>query len=194
MQKLIETIKIVAGQPQFLEYHQRRFNRSRLELFGIQKEIKLENYLKDIPTDRIYKCRIIYATEIEETEYVIYQQKFFKKFKIVKNDDIDYKFKFYDRAIFEKLTRLKEKADDILIIKRGLITDTSIANVAFLFQNQWLTPKFPLLKGTTRERLLTNCKLIEEDISIYDLKSFSKMALINAMIDFYSIADFEILV
>ncbi len=42
----------------------------------------------------------------------------------------------------------------------------------------------PLLKGTTRARLLKEKRLFEEDIHLKDLDRFSGFALMNAMIDF----------
>ena len=48
----------------------------------------------------------------------------------------------------------------------------------------WITSKNCLLKGTTRNRLLEEKFLIEKDISIKMLKKASKIALMNAMIDF----------
>ena len=90
-----------------------------------------------------------------------------------------------------ELNKLYEKcqdADDILIVKKGYLTDTSIANIA-LFDGEWKTPKYPLLKGTTRQRLLDNGKIHEDDIKVQDIGRFSKVALLNAMIDFDIIAD-----
>ena len=78
----------------------------------------------------------------------------------------------------------RESCDDILIVKNGYITDTSIANIALYDGNSWITPKVPLLKGTTRQRYLDNAKILESDIKVQDLKKFSKIALLNAMIDF----------
>ena len=43
-----------------------------------------------------------------------------------------------------------------MIFKNSLLTDSSIANIAIFYNNQWLTPTLPLLKGTTRDRYLNN--------------------------------------
>ena len=66
---------------------------------------------------------------------------------------MNYDLKYFDRKIFDDLKK-NIKADDILIIKNGFITDTSIANILFFDGKKWITPKKPLLKGTVRERLL----------------------------------------
>ena len=69
---------------------------------------------------------------------------------------------------------------------------TSIANIAFFDGVDWISPKKPLLKGTTRARLLKERKLILKDIRKDDLKAFTKAALMNAMIDFDIIAEDKI--
>jgi 4-amino-4-deoxychorismate lyase len=72
------------------------------------------------------------------------------------------------------------------------VTDTSIANVAFYKDGLWFTPKKPLLEGTTRARLLNAGKIIEKDIGVKELKNYSKVALMNAMIDFDIITKYNL--
>ncbi len=78
----------------------------------------------------------------------------------------------------------KGECDDILILKNGKVTDTSIANIVFFDGNKWYTPEFPLLNGTTRERLVSEKKIILRDITFKQIKSFEGFRLINSMIDF----------
>ena len=77
------------------------------------------------------------------------------------------------------------------IIKDELITDTSIANIALYIENQWFTPKKPLLKGTTRARLIYEEFLTEKDLTVEDLKKSTKFAVMNAMVDFKILNDIE---
>jgi 4-amino-4-deoxychorismate lyase len=72
---------------------------------------------------------------------------------------------------------------DVLIVKNGLITDTSFANIAFSDGNKWYTPDTPLLKGTQRAYYLAQGILTERRISPADLRGFTKARLINAMLD-----------
>ena len=104
-----------------------------------------------------------------------------------------YEFKYLDRTQINQLIASKGAADDILIIKNGLVTDTSIANVAFWQQNKWLTPATPLLKGTTRQRLLSAGCIEAADIKLTDLNTFTKMALMNALMDFTILENFDLL-
>jgi len=80
-----------------------------------------------------------------------------------------------------------EEGCELIFVKDGLISDSSIANVACLIHNQWLTPKKPLLLGTTRARLLDEKKLTTADISVEDFKSSDKIAFFNALTGFYEL-------
>ena len=62
----------------------------------------------------------------------------------------------------------------MFLVKNNLVTDSTISNLAFFTGKEWLTPKYPLLKGTKREELIKKGALKEENIHIYDLKYFKK--------------------
>lgn len=72
----------------------------------------------------------------------------------------------------------------MLIVRNGRLTDTSIANVALWNGTEWHTPSFPLLKGTHRQRLLDEGRIVERDITVDDLSLYSRVRLFNAMISF----------
>ena len=75
------------------------------------------------------------------------------------------------------------KHSEILILKNGLITDVSFANIAFYDGKGWYTPDSPLLKGTKRAYYIEKGLLIEKRISPADLPKYQKARLINAMLD-----------
>ena len=59
---------------------------------------------------------------------------------------------------------MRGACDEILIIKDGHITDTSISNIVFrLPDGWWLTPFTPLLKGIMRTYLLESGPAIQMD-------------------------------
>jgi 4-amino-4-deoxychorismate lyase len=116
--------------------------------------------------------------------YHEYKKREISSLKLVYCDDISYRFKSTCRDRLSELYALRDECDDVLIVKNSLITDTSIANIAFFDSIRWVTPASPLLKGTTREKLLREGKIFEENIHVDDLERFSKVALMNAMIDF----------
>lgn len=107
------------------------------------------------------KCRVIYGREIEEITYTSYQIRPVHSLQIVYSDDIDYTYKSTDRSVINELFARRQEQDDILIVKNGLLTDTSIGNIALFDGNEWYTPKQPLLKGTRRASLLA-MNLIKE--------------------------------
>jgi len=178
----IETIKILDGKVYNIEWHNRRFNQTRLDIFGLDKSINLIEYINPPPIG-LFRCRIVYNIDIISIEYIPYSPKVINSFKIVQSN-IDYKYKYSNR---DELNSLKESAngyDDIIIEKNGLLTDTTIANIAFFDENEWITPKTPLLKGTIRAKLVNRGFLIPKDINSDKLKHFSNFALMNAMIGF----------
>ena len=180
MNKLFETIKIENGQIFNLKWHNQRLNRSRLELFSLYKPINLADYI-DAPSKGLYRCRVLYDVEIKSVQYLPYTPKTFNSFKIIQSN-LEYNYKFNDRSELNKL--IHKDYDEIIIEKDSLLTDTSIANIAFYNGQEWLTPKRPLLRGTTRERLLHEGFLKSENIKKEDIKNYSHFALMNAMIGF----------
>jgi len=185
--KYLETIKALDGVCYHLEYHQRRLE-GVLNSLNAEQKYKLSSLLLP-PKKGLFRCRVVYDEEQIEISYIPYQKREIKSLKIVASNKIEYSDKYADRSSIDKLFMKKEQCDDILIVKNSLITDTSIANIAFFDGAVWLTPKTPLLYGTTRERLLNESKIVEQDIKIEDINGFLKVALMNAMIDFAIIAE-----
>ena len=148
--KLFETIKVENGHFFNLKWHNQRLNRSRLELFGETKKIHLEDYLPP-PFHGFLRCRVVYRNEVESIELFPYIPKEFTSFKII-SSNINYSYKYDNRQELQHL--LDPSFDEIIIEKNGLLTDTSIANIAFYDGKSWFTPTTPLLAGTTRARLL----------------------------------------
>ena len=183
----LETIKAQDGKLFHLEYHQKRYE-SVLASLGVTHFQNLQLFLNP-PKQGLYRCRALYSIDGIEVTYHSYTKRSIQKLKLVYDDKIEYDKKYADRSKLDELFSLKEVADDILIIKNNLVTDTSIANIAFFDTERWLTPKKPLLKGTTRERLLENSIIYEADIYVDDLQKYTKVALLNAMIDFDIISE-----
>ena len=177
---LFETIKIENSQIENIEWHNQRCNRSRAELFNAKAPLNLETFITAPPTG-LYRCRITYKEDIHSVDYIPYTPKIFNKFTIIKSQ-IDYAYKYDNREALNNLQKLCNS--EIIIEKDGLLTDTSIANIAFYNGQEWLTPKTPLLKGTMRAKLLHNRRLTPKNIKKEELQNFSHFALMNAMIGF----------
>lgn len=177
--KLLETIKVENGKFLFLAFHQERVNWSR-EKLGFPIKLKLK--LPKPPQNGTFRCRVIYSEKIEKVEFILYKKKEIKNFSLAFSDKIEYSLKYENRIEIDNLKKeFLGSSDEIIIIKNNLVTDSSIANIIFYDGQKWLTPKTPLLRGTTRERFLRAKKIIEADIDFRDIKKFQQIIFINAM-------------
>ena len=112
-----------------------------------------------------------------------YQMRMVASLRLVTSDKIDYSYKRTNREGLNELFGRRGNADDILIVKDGYLTDTSIANIALYDGNSWYTPAHPLLQGTKRAELLNKQFIVEKDIAQVHLNDYSHIMLFNAMID-----------
>lgn len=183
MSLLFETIKVENRRFYHLEWHNRRMNRSRKELLGINQPVDLsgELHIPETVDKQLYKCRVEYDMKIDKVEFIRYIPRSIKTLKVIHADSIKYHHKFSDRSLLDQLIKLKGHCDDILIIRNKYVTDTSYCNIAFFDGSRWVTPSTPLLKGTCRERLLQQKFLFEKPILWNEIDSFSHFILINAM-------------
>ena len=188
MSLLFETLKVVNKKTLNVSFHNERMNRSRYELFSCRNELNL-NEVVEIPNDitkDVYRCKVIYSDTIKDVEFRKYIPRTIEHLKIVYSDEIDYSFKYLDRKIFDELLIKNncQENEDILIVKNGRVTDTSYSNVVLFDGKEWHTPKYPLLEGTKRAKLLYDKRILEKDVMIYDLKHYEQIILINAMLEF----------
>lgn len=186
MCRLIETIKIFKRAVYNIDYHNQRMNNSRKKLFGLNDEIDISKHIV-IPEhldDGIHKCRVIYAENIESVEIIPYLKRQIKTLKLLNGNEIVYSHKFLDRQDIERLYEQRGHFDDILIIKNGMLTDTSFCNIALFDGISWYTPEHPLLMGTQRQKLLEEKKIISKVLPAEELKNYSKLCIFNAIIEF----------
>lgn len=188
MSLLLETIKLQDGEYQNLFYHEQRMNRSLKTLCGEFDHFDLEEFLKHLekPAQGLFKCRIVYDEQSKEVEFMPYTPKPVNSLRVIEHDRISYEFKYADRKTLNKLYELRQASDDILIVKRGLVTDSSYANIVFRRGKHWYTPWSALLKGTQRAKLLERDVIHEEEIRVEDIETFETFKLINAMLEFES--------
>ncbi len=183
MSEFFETICIDEGKAKHLAYHQKRYE-ATLKAYNDASIISLADVISPPLKEGLQRCRVVYDKEgVLHVTFSPYQPRKITSLKIL-SSDIEYPKKSTDRSALEELFKQRAECDEILIVKDGYIRDTSIANVAFFDGTRWLTPKNPLLAGTTRARLLDEGRLFEAEIKVEDIASFEKMALLNAMIDF----------
>lgn len=182
-----ETIKCDDYEVFNLSYHEKRISNS------IGMNFNLCEYIYP-PSNKLLRCKLIYdENSILSVEYFPYKKREIKSFKLIYENEIEYSKKYLDRKNLDELYLKKDNADEIIIIKNGFITDTTIANIAIFDGDNWITSRKPLLFGTTRARLIENGELIEKDIDVNMLKNSKKIALMNAMIDFDVLEDHSFL-
>ena len=183
MYPLFETIRIDNGKILATEWHEERMKNARTACWNITEPLSLLDFI-EIPEQfrkGTIRCKLLYGKDPGPVSFSPYQKRQIRKLKLIRNDGIDYHLKYTDRAIFDQLMACRENCDEIMIVKNGMITDTSISNLIFFDGEHWVTPRFPLLNGTCRQRLLTEGRIIEADIGINDLLNYSGLKLINAM-------------
>lgn len=180
---LFETIRILNGEFFNLDQHQQRMNRSRQLLFNDNKEISLQGSLHNIeyPQIGLFKCKVIHnESGITSIAFDPYIKRNINKLMLVSGGSIDYSHKYLDRSAIDLLCKYNQDGD-VIIIKNGLITDSSFSNLAFYDSKKWVTPRKPLLKGTQANRLISSGILKEIDLQPSELRNYRSIKLINAM-------------
>jgi len=183
MSLFLETIKVNNGRRINLDGHSRRMNRTRNQHFHEIRNIDLKQKI-DVPEhyqEGIVKCRVTYGRKIERIEFEKYHFSNPQSFLLVNADHIDYTYKSADREGLKLLFESRGEADDIIMIKNGLVTDSYYANLAYLKDDKWYTPEKPMLSGTFREKLLMNEKLVECNIHAEEVYNFEKFKIFNAL-------------
>lgn len=179
----VETIRIEYGEILRLPYHQARIDHTFKTFYKQRNSILLSSVLL-LPEKHkrdIVKLRFLYSDVAYKLEFSLLRTRKVETLKIVEANDIDYSLKFIDRTQINELFRDRGDCDDVLIVKNGFITDTSIANVFFFDGHEMVTPDTPLLAGTHRAWLVDNGLLKPTTIRIDDLSKFSEFGTINAL-------------
>jgi len=177
---LLETIRCVEGNPLHLSYHQKRLDTS-LRCLGIHKRYDLDALIHP-PKNGIFRCRFLYSAEHFSVEFLPYAAKTITSLKLIEANDLEYPLKYSNRDALNRLYEQRGESDDVLIVKNGYLTDTTIANIALFIEGEWLTPQSPLLGGTARARLIEEGVLIPAPLTPSDISKATKIALMNAMV------------
>lgn len=185
----IETICVRDGVFERLPLHQDRMDATCREAF-CTKAPRMKLSPHDIPEELRsgkVKCRVVYGHKIESIAFQKYEPRHIRSLKIVHADELDYHLKYTDRSELEQLRMLKGEADEVVIVRRGLVTDTSYSNLLFRASDRLLTPRYPLLRGVMRENLLRSGVAEEADITEEMLRDtagsyITEAILINAML------------
>ncbi|MBK9292099.1 MAG: aminotransferase class IV [Bacteroidetes bacterium] len=181
---LLESIRCEDGRFPLLNAHQERIARSVERLWPGEPIPSLAAHLKahPAPGSGLFKCRILYGKTLSAPDYQPYVLKPPKQLKLIEDNTIDYALKWADRNHLNHLFGLRGACDDVLIVRDGLITDTTYCNIAFLSDGSWFTPALPLLAGVRRNDLLDKGIIRLMEIPVAGLPAFSHFKVFNAMI------------
>ena len=185
MYPLFESLCVQDGIILNTQWHEDRFQKAYLQNFGHLNSFDLLEGL-NIPLKfnrGKVKLRIRYNHRHRDFHFEHYKIKEIKSLRLVYTEELNYSHKYSRRENLESLFDLREDCDEVLIIKKGRITDSSYSNVVFFDGQDWWTPKDPLLAGTCRARLLNQGIIKQSFLKVRDLKNFEGLKLINAMRD-----------
>lgn len=179
-----ETICVENRVLKNLTYHEARLNKTRRELWGYTNDWNLAEMiiLPDWVDDEVHKCRISFGQEIENIKWEPYSPRTIRKIRKVYDNSVDYAYKYEDRGALNTLFDGRGDADEILIIKNGMVTDSFYGNAAFFDGETWFTPNTYLLPGTQRAYLIDRGIIRETEISDSDIRKYSHVRLFNAMV------------
>ena len=183
---VFETIRYEDGNFFYLEYHQQRVEKTLKQLYHQENAFDLKKILKKekFKKNGKYRVKVIYSKEgVQSIEFFPYKAKKIQKIALVEVGDFEYRFKYLDRKFFHAMYEEFRGIDEFLLLKNGYISDFTIGNVA-LYDNKWMSVNDFLLEGTTLKRFLDKKVLELKKVHFSNLPKYSKIALLNAMVDF----------
>ena len=182
MYPFFETIRYVNGVLENVSYHQARINRT-VSALGGKTYIQLDKIqlVHDSEKDIVYKIKCLYNLEgAYHIEKAVYHKKTIQTVSIHQAALEEYQYKYTNRNWLNDALK-NAGTDEMIILQNNMIKDGNYANLVFFNGSEWHTPLYPLLLGTHRARLIDQNKIIEKDITISDLSSYTKLKFINAM-------------
>ena len=185
----VESIQLNNGEFKRLELHQDRIRRAMSDYYPTQNPFDLVKVLSSLsyPNEGLYKCRIVYDTEIRSLEFIPYIKREIQTLRLVDTTMESTLYKKEDRKQLNAAFALRGECDDVILVKNGYLTDCSFANIALFNGMNWVTPRIPLIYGVNRTQLVEQGNLTEKDILPSDLVNFKRVSLFNAMNEFGSI-------
>ncbi|MDE5930490.1 MAG: aminotransferase class IV [Muribaculaceae bacterium] len=183
-QKLfIETLRWSGRRYHLTALHRERMLRTSPELRLPPGD--MECWLPPVPDDLqdlTVKCRITYDTEIRTIEFEPYSPRCVRSLQMVCDDCIDYHLKYADRSCLDSLRSRRGQADEIIIVKNGLVTDTSYSSLLFKAGDKLYTPATPLLRGVMVASLLAAGALVRTELTPDDILPGNSLGITHALL------------
>lgn len=178
-----ESMALIEGKIRNLNLHQIRINQTFAYFYPEYKAHELLNLKLDNITFQYPFSKLKFS--YNHSEYILeiapYQINSIEMVIPIHQPLLDYSFKYSNRLIINHLKNKVSNSAEILIVKNGIIRDTSIHNIIFSNGHEWFTPDEPLLNGTMRQYLLLKKIITKRKISLQNLDQFNKFKLINAL-------------
>lgn len=180
---VFETIRVQNGRAILLGWHRRRLQAAAARR-GFRLPRELLGTLR-LPRSGRFRLKLTIGPKTP-AQYTLHDAAIrrAKRLRLVRCA-IRYPLKCADRHALQALYKSRQNADDVVIVRNGLISDTTVANVAIFDGDRWLTPAAPLLKGTVRARLLAGGFLTVASLRPETLEPQWLVGLMNAMTGFY---------
>lgn len=185
----IETIRYADGRIHLLGLHNMRMATTVKEMFGTSAQ-KMEETMfcppEEIAASGTVKCRVIYGRDIESIQYEPYVPRTLRRLRMVSDDGIDYHLKYLDRTCLDRHSAESMADEGVIIVKNGLITDCTYANLLFHAGEKTYTPSRPLLEGVMRRHLIDSgaaeaIMLRVEDIMPGNILGITHVTPVNAL-------------
>lgn len=191
----LETLALEGGVAHQPERHWERMRRTleafaspRMEQVLAQAEAALAGALATLSAGEhhlLHRLTLVYTLHaVVEHRLILYQRRTIKRLVPMELPaDLDYRYKYADRSFFQRASSgLAEGEEPLLVRADGRLTDTTFTNVVLDLPEGLLTPRYPLLAGTQRARLLAEGRIREADLTLADLKDARAVYLINALL------------
>jgi 4-amino-4-deoxychorismate lyase len=185
MYRFVETLMWKQAEMPLLSDHINRMIRTcEAHNFPVPDIDQLQQALSELDFEaETVKLRILYGEQGYQITAQPYQKFIPERLYLLKADHIHYPYKYLDRHDIQELKKQVPPDSDIIMLQDGRITDASYANLVFWDDHTWWTPMKPLFEGIRRQHLLRTGQIHEREIGPDDLKYFTRVGLINALLD-----------
>jgi 4-amino-4-deoxychorismate lyase len=177
----IETIAYEQRGYPLLFWHQKRLNRAFSMYFPNARPWELDQILPYPDIKERQKVRLVYSDKTYSIEVITYEKRDIQSAVLINAEDITYSHKYEDRSELEKLYHQRGTADEIIMVKKGLITDSFYANIVLEKNGHWYTPTTYMLNGVMRQYLLDQARISEVEVKAKHIKQYERIGLINAL-------------
>lgn len=178
---LFETIAIIDGNIQNIEYHQARYHNACRNYLKNEPVLNLAEII-NVPVkyqSGLVRCKVEYNSVEYQIQYFPYQAKRIEFFQVMQCENLNYQFKYTDREIFANLPISTNS--EVILLNDGKVSDCTIGNLLFLKNGKWFSPVDYLLKGTQLSRLLEKKRVELCRITADNLRDFEQVMMINAL-------------